>query len=72
MRSFTSGRAFGKALRWVRKGTTQDVQWVEHQVESSVDYVPALAKAAVDARVESVNLPSSYFANPNVVKRGPS
>ncbi|KUJ06356.1 uncharacterized protein LY89DRAFT_790640 [Mollisia scopiformis] len=51
MRSFTSGRAVRKALKWVKR-TTQDVQWVERQVESSVDHVPALAKAAVKARVE--------------------
>ena len=33
---------------------------MERQVESSVDHVPALAKAAVKAQVEFVNLPSSF------------
>lgn len=61
MRSFTSGRAVSKALKWAKKGTTQDIQWVERQVESSVDHVPALAKAAVEARVEFVNLLHSFF-----------
>ncbi|KAK4990724.1 hypothetical protein LTR66_006727 [Elasticomyces elasticus] len=42
----------GKALRWARKGTTQDVQWVERQVDSSVDYVPALADKAVKASIQ--------------------
>lgn len=59
MRSFSSGKVVSKALKWVRKGSTQDVQWVESQVESSVDRVPALAKTAVQAQVEFVYLWSS-------------
>jgi hypothetical protein len=60
MRSFTASKVVGKALKWAKKGTTQDVQWVERQVESSVDQVPALAKAAVKAHVEFVSLPYSF------------
>ncbi|KAI1154450.1 hypothetical protein F4825DRAFT_448502 [Nemania diffusa] len=51
MRSFSSSRAVSKALKWVKR-TTQDVQWVVRQIETSIDHVPILAKAAVKARVE--------------------
>ena len=61
MRSFTTGRTIRKALRWSRKGTTQDVQWVERQIESSVDYVHALADKAVKASIEFVNVSISFM-----------
>jgi len=61
MRSFTSGKVVSKALKWARKGTTQDVQWVEHQVESSVDRVPELAKTAINASVEFVIVPYCFL-----------
>lgn len=61
MRAFTTGRAAGKALRWVRKGTTLKVQWVEYNVENSIDSERELAKKAVQATIEFVNLPTSFM-----------
>lgn len=59
MRSFSTSGAFSKALSWVKKQTTQDVQWVQSGVEVGVSKKPNLAARATRATIEFANLLSA-------------